>query len=92
MNTDLFQIKGDVWRKAFSDFLKYKNIKTYYYPGSTYPADEWEGEDWYKDQLVFDEECGIKRYWLNDYLSEDLYGYDIIDRKKFLLAKVRYGF
>ena len=86
------QIKGNVWRRAFSAFLKDKNIKpTSYYAGSTFPTDDWENDEWYEDQLSFDKECGIKRDWLNDYKGE-LYGYSIINKKKFLVAKIKYGF
>lgn len=89
---NLIQINGDVWRLAFTDFIHKRGEEVDYYTESTYPADAWEHEEWYNDQLLFDAKCGIQRCWLNDYLEEDLFGYDIVDEKRFLLAKVKYAF
>jgi hypothetical protein len=91
MNTSL-QVKNKVWRKAFSCFLKEKGISpSTYYVGSVFPTDEWEHDEWYKDQLLFDEACGLRRNWLDDYDDGGLSGYWIADEKKFLLARIKYG-
>ena len=87
---NLIQINGDRWRSAFAGFLNEIGKDVDY--EDTYPTDDWEHNEWYEDQLKFDEKCGVERCWMNDYLQEDLFGYDIVDEKKFLLAKVKYGF
>ena len=91
MKTEV-QVNISKWRRAFSTFLKEKNIiPTSYHTGNAYPTDEWEHDEWYKDQLLFDEACGLKRNWYNDFITGDLAGYIILDTKKFLLAKIKYG-
>lgn len=89
MEFNQIQIHLNPWIEAFTNYSFERNIDLDIYE-FIYPSNEWDHEEWYLLQLNFEKHCGIKKDWWNDCGEDNLYGYIIIDKKKFAWAKLKY--
>jgi hypothetical protein len=92
MESKSIQVDVFKWRDSFISYVNHKyNTDLDQIYDLIYPCDPEDHEEWYLLQLDFDKHCGLRRDWRYDQMANNLFGYKIINKKKFAWAKIKYS-